>query len=151
MHLSTAQSRALGDVMRLLADATDGDDLRDRLALPMLDLLHADTYVSMVWNDGTRRFGQVKALNFSQENLRAWDDYFRFIDPLTFPMMERRRPTLANQVVPQHELARTEFFNDFLQRDRCYWGVNAYFYDRQQCIGDLRIWRNRERGAFGQE
>jgi len=50
MYLSTPQTRALGEVMRLLADASDGDELRDALALPMLDLLGADTYVSMVWN-----------------------------------------------------------------------------------------------------
>ncbi len=148
MYLSTAQTRALGDVMRLLADASDGDELRDALALPMLDLLGADTYVSMVWNDGRRRFERMKALNMSPENLRSWDEYFRFIDPLTFPMMQRRRPTVATQILRQHELSRTEFFNDFLQRDRMYWGVNVYFYDRDQCVGDFRIWRQRERGNF---
>jgi len=62
--------------------------------------------------------------------------------------MERRRPTVATQILRQHELSRTEFFNDFLQRDRMYWGVNVYFYDRDQCVGDFRIWRNRERGDF---
>lgn len=148
MHLSTTQTRALGDVMRLLADATDGNELRDRLALPMLDLLRADTYVSMVWNGESQRFERVTALNMSPENLRSWDDYFRFIDPLTLPMMERRKPTVATQVLRQHELARTEFFNDFLLRDRMYWGVNVYFYDRESCVGDMRIWRHRERGNF---
>ena len=148
MYLSTSQTRALGEAMRLLADATDGDELRDALALPMLDLLGADTYVSMVWNGEQRRFERVKALNMSPENLRSWDEYFRFIDPLTLPMMQRRRPTVATQIMRQHELSRTEFFNDFLLRDRMYWGVNVYFYDRDQCVGDFRIWRNRERGDF---
>lgn len=148
MYLSTSQTRALGDVMRLLADASDGDELRDALALPMLDLLGADTYVSMVWNGDSRRFERMKALNMSPENLRSWDQYFRFIDPLTIPMMERRRPTVATQILRQHELSRTEFFNDFLQRDRMYWGVNVYFYDRDECVGDFRIWRNRARGNF---
>jgi DNA-binding CsgD family transcriptional regulator len=148
MYLSTSQTRALGEAMRLLADATDGDELRDALALPMLDLLGADTYVSMVWNGEDRRFERVKSLNMSPENLRSWDEYFRFIDPLTWPMMQRRRPTVATQIMRQHELSRTEFFNDFLLRDRMYWGVNVYFYDRDQCVGDFRIWRNRERGDF---
>ncbi|MBS0449372.1 MAG: LuxR family transcriptional regulator [Proteobacteria bacterium] len=148
MHLSTTQSRALGDVMRLLADAADGDELRSRLALPMLDLLHADTYVSMVWDGTQRRFERMTALNMSRENLRSWDEYFRFVDPLTFPMMERRKPTIATQILRQHDLARTEFFNDFLLRDRMYWGVNVYFYERDECVGDMRIWRNRDRGNF---
>lgn len=148
MYLSTAQTRALGNVMRLLADASEGDDLREALALPMLDLLGADTYVSMVWSGERRRFERLKALNMSPENLRSWDEYFRFIDPLTFPMMQRRRPTVATQILRQHELSRTEFFNDFLLRDRMYWGVNVYFYDREECVGDFRIWRQRERGNF---
>ena len=148
MHLSTGQTRALADLMRLVAVATDGDELRERMALPLLDLLRADTYVAMVWDGERQRFGRMTALNMSEENLRSWDNYFRFVDPLTFPMMQRRKPTVATQVLCQSDLSRTEFFNDFLLRDRMYWGVNVYFYDRDQCVGDVRIWRNRERGNF---
>lgn len=148
MHLSTVQTRALSDLMRLIATSTEGDELRERMALPMLDLLRADTYVSMVWDGERQRFGRMTALNMSEENLRSWDNYFRFVDPLTYPMMQRRKPTVATQVVCQSNLSRTEFFNDFLLRDRMYWGVNVYFYDHEQCVGDIRIWRNRERGNF---
>lgn len=148
MHLSTGQTRALADLMRLVANAIDGDELRRRMALPLLDLLGADTYASMVWNGGGQRFERMTALNMSEENLRSWDDHFRFVDPLTFPMMQRRKPTLATQVMCQSDLSRTEFFNDFLRRDRMYWGVNVYFYEREECIGDVRIWRSRERGNF---
>lgn len=151
MHLSGPQSRALADVMRLLAGATDGDLLREQLALPMLDLLGADTYVSMVWNGTARRFERFAALNIAADTLGSWDEYYRFVDPLTFPMMERRRPTVATQILRQHELARTEFFNDFLQRERMHWGINVYFYDRDECIGDFRIWRHRHRGNFQSE
>jgi DNA-binding CsgD family transcriptional regulator len=148
MYLSTTQTRALGDVTRLLAGATDGDALREQLALPMLELLRADTYVSMVWDGETERFGRWRSLNMSAENLRAWDEHYRFVDPLTWAMMARRRPTVATQILRQHELARTEFFNDFLMRERMHWGINVYFYDRDECVGDFRIWRQRERGNF---
>jgi len=151
MHLSGSQSRALADVMRLLAGATDGDQLREQLALPMLDLLGGDTYVSMVWNGAANRFERFAALNITADTLRSWDDYYRFVDPLTFPMMERRHPTVATQILRQHELARTEFFNDFLQRERMHWGINVYFYDRDECVGDFRIWRHRQRGNFGSD
>jgi len=148
MHLSTAQTRALGDVMRLLAQATDADTLRNDLALPMLDLLRADNYVSFTWDAAQQRFARVKAMNMSPENLRSWDEYYRFIDPLTFPMMARRHPTLATQILCQQDLSRTEFFNDFLQRDRMHWGVNVYVFADGECTGDMRIWRHRERGNF---
>lgn len=148
MFLSTSQTKALSSVVRLTAEATDGDLLREQLAVPMLSLLNADTYVSMAWNGKSRRFERAKALNMSVEHLQTWDQYFRFIDPLTFPMMERRRPTVATQVMPQSKLSRTEFFNDFLMRDRMYWGVNVYFYAGADCVGDFRIWRHRDRGNF---
>jgi DNA-binding CsgD family transcriptional regulator len=148
MHLSTCQTRALGDVMRLLADANDGDALREALALPMLELLGADTYVSMVWNTDVGRFERFTALNMSAASLRDWDTHYRFVDPLTFPMMERRRPTVATQILSQPELAKTEFFNDFLRPERMHWGINVYFFDQENCVGDFRIWRHRGRGNF---
>lgn len=148
MYLSSTQTRALGDVMRFLVEAQDADTLRADLALPMLDLLNADTYVSFTWDTETKRFERVKALNMSLNNLRTWDEYYRFIDPLTFPMMERRHPTLATQIVCQTNLARTEFFNDFLARDRMHWGVNVYVFSEGECTGDMRIWRQRHRGNF---
>ena len=134
--------------MRLLAESNDGDALREALALPMLKLLAADHYVSMVWNADAGRFERVTAINISADSLRRWDDYYRFIDPLTFPMMERRRPTTATQILPQLRLARTEFFNDFLRPEQMHWGINVYFFDRQAAVGDLRVWRKRERGNF---
>jgi DNA-binding CsgD family transcriptional regulator len=151
MYLSRSQTRALGQVTRLLAGATDGDVLREQLALPMLELLHADTYVSMVWDDARQRFDRFTALNISADVLRSWDRHYRFVDPLTFPMMARRRPTVATQILRQHQLSRTEFYNDFLQRERMTWGINVYFYDRDACVGDFRIWRHRERGNFGSD
>lgn len=149
MYLSSNQSRALGKVMRLLAEATDGDRLREALALPMLNLLEADHYCSMVWDTASRRFARVTALNVSTPRLRDWDAYYRFVDPLTLPMMRRRHPTLATQILPQPQLLRTEFFNDFLRPERMHWGINVYFHDRDTCVGDMRIWRNATRGNFG--
>lgn len=148
MNLTTRQSRALGEAMRLLAEATDGDQLREALALPMLALLGADQYVSMVWNPASGRFERFSLVNFPEERLHAWDAYYRHVDPLTFPMMARRHPTVATQILPQSELARTEFFNDFLRPESMHWGINVYFHDHDVCVGDFRIWRKRERGNF---
>lgn len=151
MHLSSHQSRALGKVMRLLADApADAGQLRQALALPLLDLLCADQYVSMVWNKESLRFEGAKAMNVSSGSLQRWDDYYRFIDPLTFAMMARQRPTIATQVISQSELGRTEFFNDFLRQEQMYWGINVYFFAQGACVGDIRVWRRQGRGNFGQ-
>ncbi|WP_321893222.1 helix-turn-helix transcriptional regulator [Paraburkholderia tropica] len=135
--------------MQLLARADDADELRVSLGLSMLDLLGADTYVSMVWNAKSERFERGEALNVPVSRLREWDEYYRLIDPLTFEMMARREPTIATQIVAQPELIRTEFFNDFLRPDGQHWGINAYFFDQGVAMGDFRIWRARDRGNFG--
>lgn len=148
MYLSSSQSRALGQAMQLMAQADDADALREALGIPLLDLLGADAYVSMVWEPTTERFERPTAQNMPAYQLRAWDEYYRFVDPLTFAMMERRRPTVATQVLAQNDLNRTEFFNDFLQVERLHWGINIFFFAEEQCLGDFRIWRRRERGNF---
>jgi DNA-binding CsgD family transcriptional regulator len=57
-------------------------------------------------------------------------------------------PTLVTEVMAQRDLVKTEFFNDFLDRDGLYHGVNLHAFDKQRHIGDLRIWRHRRRPAF---
>jgi DNA-binding CsgD family transcriptional regulator len=54
----------------------------------------------------------------------------------------------VNELVPQSELVRTEFYNDFLARDGLHYGLNLYVYDGDTNIGDIRIWRNRRRENF---
>jgi DNA-binding CsgD family transcriptional regulator len=51
-------------------------------------------------------------------------------------------------VLPQHELLKTEFFNDFLSQDGLYWGLNLHVRVAGECTGDLRIWRSRRRDNF---
>jgi len=50
--------------------------------------------------------------------------------------------------MPHRELARTEFFNDFLARDGLHWGINLHAFDGDSALGDLRIWRTRRRREF---
>ena len=151
MQLTKAQTSALSGLMRLLAETTGADALREACAIHMLKLLEADQYVSMLWNAASEQFERGTAMNVSTDSLRAWDEHYRFVDPLTLPMMAQRRPTLATQILGQAELVRTEFFNDFLKRERMHWGMNVYFFAGDECMGDMRIWRRRDRGNFGFE
>jgi len=50
--------------------------------------------------------------------------------------------------LPQAELLKTEFFNDFLSLDGLYWGLNLHVRVAGECTGDLRIWRDRRRENF---
>ncbi len=148
MYLSAAQGRSLAGLFGLLAEDGDERELRERIGCVLLDLLQADYYASFVWNEDERRFDDCVTLHMNPATLRTYDEYFQFNDPITFELQARRAPTLVTQVMPQRELMRTEFFNDFLARDGLHWGVNPYSYCDGRNIGDMRIWRGRRRENF---
>lgn len=148
MYLSAAKARVLSRTIQALAEPHAEDEVRRRVGLLLLELLDADYYASYVWNDAERSFGSRVALNMSDRNLATYESYYQYHDPITPAMQARRDPTLVVQVMPQRELVRTEFFNDFLYRDGLYWGVNLYAWDGDRNVGDMRIWRSRRRDNF---
>lgn len=149
MFLSAPQTRSLSKLMVALAEPHGEAEVRERIGLRLLDLLQADYYASYVWDPARGVFGGRVALNMSDDNLSTYEAYYQHHDPITSQMQRHRSATLVEQVMPQSELVRTEFFNDFLHRDGLYWGVNMYAWDGEENIGDMRIWRSRKRERFG--
>lgn len=148
MYLTASESRSLSRLFGLLAEDMAEHEVRERVGYGLLDLLKADYFASFVWDDDKRRFDGRVTLNMNDDTLKSYEAYYQFHDPITFELQARRVPTLVTQVMPQRELMRTEFFNDFLARDGLHWGVNAYSYAEGRNIGDLRIWRGRRRDNF---
>lgn len=146
MILSTREQAALARVFGLLAEDMDERAMRLAVGAALLDLLQADQFASFVW-DG-RRFGDGVWLQMDPANLARYDRWYQYRDPITFQLQARRHATPVSAVMPHAELARTEFFNDFLARDGLHWGINLHAFDGDQALGDLRIWRGRQRREF---
>jgi len=148
MHLTASESRCLSRLFGLLAEDMAEREVRERLGHGLLDLLKADYFASYVWDEAAHRFGGRVTINMNDDTLGSYEAYYQFHDPITYALQVRRVPTLVTQVMPQRELMRTEFFNDFLARDGLHWGVNVYSYVDGRNIGDLRIWRGKRRDNF---
>jgi len=148
MYVTSAESRVLSRVFGLLSEDLSEHDVREAVGHELLELLQADYYASFVWQDRPGRFDKAVFLNMDPTNLAAYESYFQYHDPITFKLQALREATLVTQVMPQRDLMRTEFFNDFLARDGLYWGVNAYSYVGDRNVGDIRIWRSRRRDNF---
>ena len=148
MYVSASESRVLARIFGLLSEDLSEHDVREAVGHHLLELLEADHYASFVWQDATRRFEKAVYLNMDPANIAAYDRYYQQCDPITLKLQARRDATLVTQVMPQRELMRTEFFNDFLARDGLHWGVNAYSFVGNRNIGDVRIWRGRRRENF---
>ncbi len=145
------QSLSAGEVDLLLricdrlSRTLDQTELRKRVCEDLLALLRADFAASYVWCDERRVFENAVFVNMSPDNLAQYEAHYQFNDPITPALQKRRRATLVTEILPQAELEKTEFFNDFLMRDGLHHGVNLYVYDGHLNIGDLRIWRAKGR------
>jgi len=148
MYLNAQKTQTLGKIMQVLAEPQAEAQVREQVGDLLLNLLDADYFASYVWDDASRCFQHRVALNMSDKNLATYESYFQYHDPITPLMQLRHEPTRVIQVMQQHDLVRTEFFNDFLMKDGLYWGVNVYAWDRDQNIGDMRIWRSKRRDDF---
>lgn len=148
MFLRTNQVRVLAEIMGTLAESHAERDVRQRVGELMLQLLGAQFYASYVWNAEHQHFDSGVHLNMEPANLARYEQYYQYHDPITLQLQRHRQAVRVVQVMPQAELKRTEFFNDFLYRDGLYWGINLYAWTGNDNIGDMRIWRDRCRDNF---
>jgi DNA-binding CsgD family transcriptional regulator len=151
MYLSGPRVKLLSQLLVTLAEPHGEAEIRARIGEQLLALLGADHYASYVWNDATGVFEGRVALNMCPKNLSTYEAYYQYHDPITSQLQQRRGATLVAEIMPQPDLVRTEFFNDFLYKDGLYWGVNLYAWDGERNIGDMRIWRGRHRDNFDAE
>ena len=150
MNLSQREWRQLLSAIGHLNDSLDDLEVRKRVGEDLLNLLRADYFASFVWDEDNEVFGKPVYLNMSPDNLKLYEQYYQFHDPITFKLQPYRRAVSVNEVVAQEDLVETEFFNDFLNKDGLYYGINIYVYDKgDRNIGDFRIWRSRRRENFG--
>lgn len=148
MIVSDSERRTLARIFGLLAEDCSELDIRSRIGSALLELLRADHFASFVWDDASQRFGRGIWIHMTEANLARYDAHFQYHDPITFALQARRHATAVSEVMPHRELVRTEFFNDFLARDGLHWGINLHAFDGAQALGDLRIWRGRQRREF---
>lgn len=149
-HLSSAEADLILQIIETLSEGRDQQALRKGIAQKLLALFKADYFASYVWNGKQERFETPVFLNMSWENLSRYETYFQFCDPITPALQKRRTATRVCEIMPQHDLEKTEFFNDFLKVDGLHHGINLYAYDGDLNIGDLRIWRSKHTPAFTQ-
>ncbi len=146
--VSVDELRLFGDIVARLERLGPVIDARAVIFLDVMRLLRGDFGASYVWNSPKGRFDEAVSFNMDPDNLRRYEDWYQFRDPMTFELRARRRATLVDEVIPRDELERCEFYNDFLARDGLHHGVNMFVFDGERDLGDLRIWRARGRPDF---
>ncbi len=148
--ISADELRLFGDIIARLERLGPERDARALIFLDVVRLLRGDFGASYVWHARSKRFDEAVSFNMNLDNLRRYEDWYQFRDPMTFQLRARRRATLVDEVIPRRKLERTEFYNDFLARDGLHHGINMFVFDGERDLGDLRIWRASGRPEFGE-
>ena len=151
MNIPNHKMHSIMSIAESLSQGLDSFKIRQRVGYELLELLEADYYASYVWNESTRCFQESVIINMSETNIKHYENYYQFHDPITKQLQRQRKATCVSAVTPQRELIKTEFYNDFLRPDGLYHGINMYAYDDRQNIGDIRIWRGKHRDNFDEE
>lgn len=150
MYMTMPEADALGQLLHWLGQPRLEREIRTHTGQQLLRILKADHYASYAWRNAACTFSDPVFLNMTADNLHAYEQYFQFRDPIT-PLLQRCRvPTCVIEIMPQRELMKTEFFNDFLAKDGLHHGVNLYAHQGGINIGDMRIWRGKRRKEFDQ-
>lgn len=148
MYLSGKQTVLLGQIMQTLAEPHEETEIREIMGHLVIQLLNAQFYASYVWQEEKHSFVRPTQINMDPVNLRAYESYYQFRDPITPHMQRYQVAVRATDILPHEELKKTEFFNDFLNRDGLYWGVNLYAWHQGKNLGDMRIWRDKRHENF---
>ena len=143
-----SELRLFGDIVARLERLGPESDARAVIFMDVMRLLRSDFGASYVWNARKNRFDEAVSFNMERSNLRRYEEWYQFRDPMTFELRARRRATLVDDVIPREVLVRTEFYNDFLARDGLHHGVNLFIFDGDRDLGDFRIWRAAGRPDF---
>lgn len=151
MYLTGKQMGLMAKIMQAFAESHHEHEIREIVGDLVMQLLQAQFYASFVWQAESGSFGQSVQINMGPANIRQYETYFQFNDPIT-PLMKRYEVAVRATDVLQHDaLRKTEFFNDFLSKDGLYWGVNLYAWHQGNNLGDMRIWRDRRRENFSED
>ena len=147
--LTSHETRLLFRIFEKLSAPSDLHVFRQEVSEDLLCLLESDVFASYVWNLDTQTFGDFAGFGQDPLNVEEYLSYFQFRDPITCLLQRRTTATLVSEVMPQPQLERTEYFNDFLMRDSQHHGMDLHAYKDDVELGDLRIWRTKNRPDFG--
>lgn len=146
--ITSEDLKLFGEIVLRLERLDPNVDLRPAVLSDLMRLLRADFGASYVWHAGLTSFQHGFGYNMDPANLKRYDDWYQFHDPMTALLRQRRQASFVEEVLSRRDMVRTEFYNDFLARDGLHHGINMYVFDGSRDLGDFRIWRAAGRPEF---
>ena len=83
VNLTDQEANLVFSIMRDLSGDFDHTEVRQRVGKTLLELLNADYFASYVWDEEQNKFVSCVQLNMNREDLKVYEDYYQFHDPIT--------------------------------------------------------------------
>jgi DNA-binding CsgD family transcriptional regulator len=147
--LTSTELRLFGNIVSRLSNLESELEPRQEIFADVVQLMRGDYGASCIWNPQLKRFEKSIHHNMDPANLRNYDRYYQFHDPMSLKLRDKRGATFVEEVCPRRDLMRTEFYNHFLKKDGLHHGISIFLFDGARDLGDLRIWRAEGRLDFG--
>jgi len=148
VYISQKQLTKLVGVVDLIRENESSQAYRQLLTNRVMQLCEADYAASFVWDENEQCFTDAIYENMTSDNIESYNQYYQYHDPITHKLSKFRRAVAVSEVMPYHDLVRTEFFNDFLQRDGLTYGVNLFVHFGNRQLFDFRLWRSGRKNDF---
>ncbi len=148
MYISQKELSHVVNAVDLIRDSNASKQCRQRITKKLIRLCGADYGASFLWNQEQHCYTEAVFENMAADNIERYNQYFQYNNPLSQKLSRYHRAVAVSELVPHRELAKTEFFNDFLQSDGLTYGINLFVYLGDQQIFDFRIWRSNKRRDF---
>ena len=100
MYLSGKQTVLLGQIMQTLAEPHEEAEIREIMGHLVIQLLNAQFYASYVWQEDKQSFARPTQIHMDPVNLRAYESYYQFRDPITPHMQRYQVAVRATDILP---------------------------------------------------
>ncbi len=149
--ITTEEIAGYGRILKHLSEARDDTSLRTGILEDMRVVFRCDTVTTCRWNDDTAQFDQMHFVGSDPVLHGLYASDYQFDDPITFRLRARARAAIVDEVIDREELRASSYYNEMLSLDALEWGMNLFaFGDDQRDLGDLRLWRRRQRDNFAE-
>jgi DNA-binding CsgD family transcriptional regulator len=92
--------------------------------------------------------GDPVCFNISDSVLKAYNDYYWQLDDIRNLAFDQQEPIISTQLMDYKWWINTEYFNDFLAKNRLYYSCGIDIHAEQRLLGTISLFRTNKDNNF---
>jgi len=149
LKLTNSELVLFSEVLWDLGSNRGSTETRKNTLEKIITLLRGDFGASYVYDSENNISNNGYSINIPSEAVAQHDDYWQYNDPITCLLRQKQSASTVEDVMPRKEFEETGFYNDYLKPNNMHNGINIYFVKDGHDIGDIRVWKEKDKHQFG--